>query len=110
MSESDQELFEDLENLISLYELWEKYEKCIKKHKKIKRNKNRPINKERDTNGYFKVTFLKIKELDPAQFFIHTRMPVTVFELLLSACKPYLEKKSMRKPIEPESRLALTLL
>lgn len=69
----------------------------------------REIYQDRQRFGYFQTMFLKMKEKDPAQFFIHTRMNRNTYELLLSLMKDALTKKSIRTPIDFECRLAITL-
>lgn len=65
---------------------------------------------ERRTKGFYKKIFCVLKRKDEDEFRKITRMGVGQFELLLNLLKERLTKISNRKPIEPESRLALTLL
>lgn len=50
-----------------------------------------------------------MKYLDPEEFFAQTRMTRQNYDLLLSLIQDDLRKKSMRRPIGAECRLALTL-
>lgn len=90
---------------LGLYNLWKK--------KKAKRWVNRrwwvrPINLKRGEYGDFVTLFAELKE-DADLFFRYTRMDVDTFYELLQMIKPYLQKRSQRKPICPEQRLAITL-
>lgn len=69
----------------------------------------REANLTRNTLGYFKACFLKIKECDNEDFFKHTRMNRKIYDLLLNILKEDLKKYSQRPSIEPECRLAVTL-
>lgn len=70
----------------------------------------REINRDRNRNGFFVQTFLWMKDIDHQQFFIYTRMASNVYKLLLSLITPFLQKNSLREPVQPECRLAATLL
>ncbi|XP_011874581.1 PREDICTED: uncharacterized protein LOC105565748 [Vollenhovia emeryi] len=90
---------------LGLYAIW--------KRNKRKRWINRrwwvrPINERRGQNGDFATLFAELKE-DPDLFFRYTRMDVDTFYELLDMVRPYLQKTSLRKPICPEQRLAITL-
>lgn len=69
----------------------------------------RPFLLERDLDGYFAATYLKLKQSDPEEFFKHTRMNIQKYEQLLELLKQHLTKKSIRPPIDFECRLAVTL-
>lgn len=90
---------------LSLYIMWKK--------KKSKRWINRrwwvrSINERRAAYGDFLTLFTELKK-DPDLFFRYTRMDIDTFYELLNMVQPYLQKKSIRKPICPEQRLAITL-
>lgn len=88
-------------NLIAMY----KYCKMKRRHR---RWKIRPINKDWSNNGYFQKHFLKIKNMDSEQLFLHTRMTRPVYEILYKLVANSLRKFGQR--IHPEERLSLTLL
>lgn len=69
----------------------------------------RPANRSREKDGYFINNYLKIKAIDPEDFFKHTRMSRHVYNKLLNLLQEELSKHSIRKPISFECRLALTL-
>lgn len=71
--------------------------------------KTRPINRRRNTHGFFHAYFLPMKEGDPQQFFKYTRMSVPTFNKLLKLVTPYLLRKKLPDNISPEERLAITL-
>ncbi|XP_049306596.1 putative nuclease HARBI1 [Bactrocera dorsalis] len=99
----DQMLLE-LYELYSLYNLYKQY----KNKKRTRRYKIRPINQNWGVSGYQIKTFLVMKNREPEQLFLHTRMPPDVYNLLLN-----LISKSLKKPrqrIGPEERLSLVLL
>ncbi|KAI8119870.1 Protein ALP1-like [Lucilia cuprina] len=62
------------------------------------------------TNKWHQLSFLRMKEIDHQQFFIYTRMAPEVYKLLLNLVTPYLQKNSLRESVQPECRLAVTLL
>ncbi|XP_018404196.1 PREDICTED: uncharacterized protein LOC108780842, partial [Cyphomyrmex costatus] len=68
----------------------------------------RPINVKRSEYGDFATLFAELKE-DADLFFRYTRMNVDIFNELLQMIRPYLQKTSLRTPICPEQRLAITL-
>lgn len=70
----------------------------------------RELYQDRDTNGFFAVTFKRIKENDPEQFKIATRMKSETFDVLFNLLEPHLTKNSIRTPIGAECRLFLTLV
>lgn len=103
---------DDLEKLLLFYILFLLYSMavdCYCQNTVKRRWWVRPINCKRDALGYFATTYLKIKEIDPQQFFKHTRMDRALYDKLLDLVKEDLQKKSIRKPIDFECRLALTL-
>lgn len=69
----------------------------------------REIYLNRDEAGYFAKMYKNMKDQDPEQFFKHTRMDRRVYDRLLSLTKDHLTKKSIRKPINFECRLAVTV-
>lgn len=69
----------------------------------------RPANRSRDKDGYFVNNYLKLREIDPEDFFKHTRMTRDLYEELKNLLQNELTKHSIRKPIDFECRLALTL-
>jgi len=90
---------------LALYATW--------KAEKSKRWRNRrwwvrPINNRRAEYGDFATLFSELKE-DPDLFFRYTRMDVPTFYELLRLISPYLQKRSLRRPICPEQRFAITL-
>lgn len=95
-------------NLLNLCYLTYKYLK--EKNKNKRRWWVRPLYRRRIQEGFFEKTFLFIKRHDPDLFFKYTRMKLPQYELLLTLVKPALIKFSQRRPINPECRLALTLV
>lgn len=90
---------------LGLYNMWRK------KKAKYWINRRwwvRSINVRRDEYGDFVTLFTELKE-DADLFFRYTRMDVDTFNELLQMVRPYLQKRSMRKPICPEQWLAITL-
>ena len=90
---------------LGLYKMWKK--------RKAKTWINRrwwvrPINARRDEFGDFTTLFTELKQ-DADLFFRYTRIDVNTFYELLQMVEPYLRKRSVRKPIGPEQRLAITL-
>ncbi|XP_049316586.1 uncharacterized protein LOC125779336 [Bactrocera dorsalis] len=76
--------------------------------KRVRSCSVREINRKRKKEGFF-VRFLQIKRIDHNDFFIYTRMTPQVYGLLLTLVEPFLKKNSLREPVQPECRLALTL-
>lgn len=70
----------------------------------------REVNENREEDGFFNKSFLAMKEKDEEHFFKLTRMNPSSFNLLLSLLKNNLQKFSHRRSIDPESRLAITLM
>lgn len=90
---------------LALYTAWKA------EHRKRWRNRRwwvRPIFTKREELGAFATLFKELKD-DPDLFFRYTRMDPPMFQELLQLMGPALEKKSIRKPICPEQRLAITL-
>lgn len=97
------ELLRDLASLVKLVD-------DVQKIKRKSRSCSvRKINQDRNKNGFFVRTFLRMKREDPDEFFKHCRMNSERFDFLLSMVKKKLEKNSVRKAISPECRLAITL-
>ncbi|XP_067212636.1 uncharacterized protein [Linepithema humile] len=90
---------------LALYTVWKtKKSKCW-------RNRRwwvRPINTRRAQYGDFATLFAKLKK-DEDMFFRYMRMDVPTFYELLRLVGPFLQKRSIRTPICPEQRLAITL-
>lgn len=70
----------------------------------------REINETRNTHGFFIQLFKIVQDRDPDQFQKATRMSVEQFKILLNLLEKKLTKHSIRKSIDPECRLALTLM
>ncbi|XP_037931463.1 putative nuclease HARBI1 [Teleopsis dalmanni] len=68
----------------------------------------RPINVDRALHGYYRKTFLAIKEKDNEEFFSHTRMSKELYTLLLKLIAPSATKCGQQ--INADERLSLTLL
>lgn len=86
------------------------YDVYMKRDKKCRKVWVREVNKTRDKDGFFKKCFKEIKSKDEDHFFKATRMNVQTFNLLLGLLKQKLTKYCLRKPIEPENRLTVTIL
>jgi len=69
----------------------------------------REANLSRNSLGYFKHSFLKVKECDGEDFFKHTRMSRQLYDLLLNLLTERLTKTSQRPSIGAECKLAVTL-
>lgn len=80
--------------------------------RKIKRRRwwVREVNKTRDVDGFFITSYKQLKAKDEEHFFKAVRMAPKTFNFLLLVLKERLSKRSLRKPIEPETRLAITLM
>lgn len=93
--------------LIELYELYLKYIRlkptCIWVYEFY-------TAEERQSHGFFQNAYQIIKQKYSHEFRKVTRMSLPVFNLLLNLMKEKLEKTSIRRPIEPECRLVLTLM
>lgn len=70
----------------------------------------RPINRSRSDIGYFNNQFQEAYETDHEEFFEITRMIPTQYDHLCHLVRPFLTKKSLRKPISVNERVTLTLL
>ncbi|XP_017492643.1 PREDICTED: uncharacterized protein LOC108380760 [Rhagoletis zephyria] len=69
-----------------------------------------PVNITREEEGFFKTCIQQLKEKDEEHFFKATRINVSSFNLLLSLLKERMERFSNRKAVDPETRLAVTLI
>lgn len=68
----------------------------------------RPINLLRTAQGDHNHLLQELKK-DPDMFFKYTRMDERTFQELLELVSPFLQKHSIRTPLSPELRLAVTL-
>ncbi|EZA53811.1 hypothetical protein X777_06627 [Ooceraea biroi] len=75
---------------------------------KIRRWWVRPINK-RKQQGFLCNLFREIRSNDHEEFFMYTRLCPEQYKILLKAVTPYLRKRSNRKSLSPDTRLAITL-
>lgn len=103
---------DEVEVFLCLYVLHQLYLMVRKFHERNASQRRwwvRPANRSRDKDGYFVNNYLKLKEIDPEAFFKHTRMTRELYNGLLNLLKDHLSKHSIRKPIDFECRLALTL-
>lgn len=82
--------------------------KVLRQKRRIRRWNVRPINKDYIKAGYHRKVFLNMKNMDEEQFFIHTRMSLPIFNLLLEIVRESLIKPRQR--IGPEERLSITIL
>lgn len=69
----------------------------------------RPINKRKREQGFMCNLFREITMTDHEEFFAYTRLWPEQYKLLLQLVTPYLRKCSIRKPLSPNARLAITL-
>lgn len=69
----------------------------------------RLVNRTRKRDGHYDNLFRELKETDHEEFFRFTRMRPDTFDRLLELISPFLIKRSIRKPLPLELRLALTL-
>lgn len=106
---SNESQLSQLADMNQLLSNLKKLKELKQKHKRKRSCSVREINRTRNIHGYYKVTFVKMKEVDPDQFFIHTRMSKDIFDMLLGLVRPQLET-SEKVRINTECRLALTLL
>lgn len=100
---------DDFELCVSFMFLMISYLTIVKLRKRNRRWWVRTANVTRNIDGYYKTCYQRIKECDPEAFFKHTRMTRPVYNLLLTLIKDPLTKKSIRRPIPAECRLAITL-
>lgn len=73
----------------------------------------RPINRSRDIRGFYLTLFRELKNTDHEEFYVYTRMSPRSFDYLLNLIRPMLLKRvrrGRRLPLDPELKLALTLL
>lgn len=83
------------------------YQLNTKKQRKS-REGVRQMHKDRLINGFFEKNYMKMRNIDPEQFLMCTRMTVATFDVFLELIRHKLEKISMRKPILPECRTNFT--
>lgn len=69
----------------------------------------RLVNKRKRGQGFDLNLFHELIVSDHEEFFGYTRMWPEQFEFLLNLIRPYLEKRSIRKPLSPRLRLSITL-
>lgn len=102
-----------LKYVLKMYKVFYLYSKYSKaKSERGKRNRRwwvRPNNLDRDACGFYYKVFKKIKSTDPEEFFAQTRMNQHTYDLLLTLIGDQLRKRSIRRPISVECRLAVTL-
>ena len=101
------ECLKDLEVLKDLYSMY-------KIHKKRKNRSRkywvRPILLTREIDGFFVSSFERMLSIDEPELFRHTRMRKSTWDILLNLLNESLMKTSIREPISPQYRLALTLM
>lgn len=93
--------------ICALYEL---HNILMELNKRKRTRAVREMHLERTIEGFFEISFNKMKDIDEEQFLMCTRMKRETFDLLLNLLRPKLIKYSIRTPISPECRLFLTLL
>lgn len=103
------ELLRYFELFCELHKLYQEYQKIKKRQRCKRRWWVRPNNLTRNIAGFFNASFLPMKQMDPEVFFQHTRMTKNLYDLLLNLVEKDLTKKSIRRPINFEYRLSLTL-
>lgn len=69
-----------------------------------------PSNRRSQKQGFFKTCIKQLKEKNDNHFFKTTWMNISSFNLLLLLLKHRMERFSNRKAVEPETRLAVTLM
>lgn len=69
----------------------------------------RPVNRSRTKHRHYDNLFRQLKETDHEEFFKFTKMLPDTFDKLLHLISPFLIKRSHRKLLPTELRLALTL-
>ena len=69
----------------------------------------RPINQGFSDFGEYQRLFMELKNTDHEEFYQYTRMTVEQFDWLLERVRPFLIKRSARRPFPTELRLAVTL-
>jgi hypothetical protein len=92
----------------------EEQETAQKKGKTPKKKKTmwmRPLSHHRKEAGHFVNLLPMLKNEDPGRFRNYSRFPIDQYDELLQRLTPRLEKREtkMRKPLEPELKLACTL-
>lgn len=70
----------------------------------------RPVNRKKNTQGFYANLVKELKQTDHEEFFLLFRMWPEHFNILVNLVKPYLIKKSIRTPLPTELRLAVTLM
>lgn len=70
----------------------------------------KPINRTRNELGYFNNQFKEAYETDHEEFFDMVRMTPAQYDHLCNLVRLFLTKKSLRKPISVNERIAMTLL
>lgn len=96
--------------LLKKKQLLRKRRQSAKKKTLVRRYGCRPLNRERFIKGFYKSYFLKMKSIDPEQFFKYCRMTSQQFDVLLEKVEPLLQKeKRALVGISVEQRLAITL-
>lgn len=81
-----------------------------KRRRREKRWWVRPINRTRNELGYFNNQFKEAYETDHEEFFDMTRMTPAQYDHLCNLVRSFLTKKSIRKPISLNERIAITLM
>jgi len=81
-----------------------------KRRRKRRRWWVRPINRTRSDLGYFNNHFKEAYETDYEEFFNMTRMTPVQYDHLCHLVRPFLTKRSLRRPISVNERVAVTLL
>ncbi|XP_026831285.1 uncharacterized protein LOC113563637 [Ooceraea biroi] len=81
-----------------------------KRHRRERRWWVRSINKTRNELGYFNNQFKEAYETDHEEFFHMTWMTPAQYDHLCNLVRPFFTKKSMRKPISVNERVAMTLM
>ncbi|TGZ46011.1 Uncharacterized protein DBV15_12047 [Temnothorax longispinosus] len=69
----------------------------------------RPVNRRKRQQGFLNNLFREIRSTDHEEFFTYTRLYPEQYRTLLELVTPYLTKCSIRKPLSPDTRLAITL-
>ena len=69
-----------------------------------------PLLTSRERHGFFITHFQYMLENDDEElFFKYTRMTLHQFNFLIQRARPYLLKRSRKKPLSPKERLMITL-
>lgn len=82
-----------------------------KKKKRTRKYKTRPMNQNRDKDGFFYALIKDMKSLecDFEQYFKYSRMTPALFQCLAELIGPALQKDITKNPLSPEHRLMLTV-